>query len=73
MAMVTTCIRFKPEEQEMISAFADLNGLSFSAQVRKWALECMEDELDAHDAQEALEQARREGDEGVPFSVLKDR
>ena len=56
MAMTASAIRFEPEEKEWISTFAKLNGTTFSAQVRQWALERLEDEMDARDLKQALEQ-----------------
>ena len=55
MAMTASAIRFEPEEKEWISAFAEMNGITFSAQVRQWALERLEDEMDARDLKQALE------------------
>lgn len=54
MAMTASAIRFAPEEKEWISAFAEMNGTTFSAQVRTWALERLEDELDARDLADAI-------------------
>ncbi len=56
MAMTVSAIRFAPEEREWIAAFAEMNGSTFSAQVRQWTLERLEDELDARDLKLALEQ-----------------
>ena len=53
--MTPSAIRFEPEEKEWISAFAEMNGITFSAQVRQWALERLEDEMDARDLKQALE------------------
>ncbi len=47
MAKTASAIRFEPEEKEWITAFAKMNGSTFSAQVRQWTLERLEDELDA--------------------------
>ena len=55
MAMAASAIRFEPEEKERISSFAALNGNSFSAQVRQWTLERLEDEMDAYDLKLAVE------------------
>jgi len=55
MSKSVAAIRFEPEEKEWITAFAQMNGQSFSAQVRAWALECLEDELDARDLKLAVE------------------
>lgn len=56
MAMTASAIRFAPEEKEWITAFAEMNGSTFSAQVRQWTLERLEDELDARDLADALAQ-----------------
>ena len=63
MAMTASAIRFEPDEKEWISAFAEMNGTTFSAQVRQWTLERLEDEMDARDLKEALE-----GDDGTRTS-----
>lgn len=55
MAMSASAIRFKEEEREWISAFAKMNGSTFSAQVRDWTLERLEDEMDARDLKVAIE------------------
>ena len=39
MAMTASAIRFEPNEKEWIAAFAEMNGSTFSAQVRQWTLE----------------------------------
>lgn len=57
MSMSVSAIRFQPEEKEWIAAFASLNGRSFSAQVREWALEKLEDEMDARDLAIAIEES----------------
>ena len=54
MAMTASAIRFEPEEKEWITAFAKLSGKTFSAQVREWTLERLEDELDARDLLDAI-------------------
>ncbi|MEG0303920.1 type II toxin-antitoxin system RelB family antitoxin [Gordonibacter sp.] len=54
MAMTASAIRFAPEEKEWITSFAEMNGNTFSSQVRKWALERLEDEMDARDLAQAL-------------------
>lgn len=54
MAMTASAIRFAPEEKEWITSFAEMNGTTFSAQVRQWTLERLEDELDARDLQTAI-------------------
>ncbi len=56
MAMTASAIRFEPDEKEWISAFAKMNGTTFSAQVRQWTLERLEDEMDARDLKQALEE-----------------
>lgn len=56
MAMTASAIRFEPDEKEWISAFAKMNGTTFSAQVRQWALERLEDEMDARDLKMAIEE-----------------
>lgn len=55
MASTVSVIRFAPEEKEWISSFAEMNGTTFSAQVRQWTLERLEDELDARDLEAAIE------------------
>lgn len=69
MAMTTSTIRFEQQEKEWINTFAKVNGNSFSAQVRQWTLERLEDELDERDLLEAasIKGAR------IPFSDIKDR
>ncbi|HIW75503.1 MULTISPECIES: type II toxin-antitoxin system RelB family antitoxin [Gordonibacter] len=56
MAMTASAIRFAPEEKEWITSFAEMNGTTFSAQVRQWTLERLEDELDARDLQAAIDE-----------------
>lgn len=56
MAMTASAIRFAPDEKEWITAFAEMNGITFSAQVRQWALERLEDEMDARDLKEAVDE-----------------
>lgn len=56
MAMKASAIRFEPEEKEWITAFAEMNGNTFSSQVRQWTLERLEDEMDARDLRLALEE-----------------
>lgn len=56
MAMIASAIRFEPDEKEWISAFAKMNGTTFSAQVRQWTLERLEDEMDARDLKKAIEE-----------------
>lgn len=64
MAMTASAIRFEPDEKEWIAAFAETNGSTFSAQVRQWTLERLEDELDARDLAEAVED-----DDGERYSM----
>ena len=54
--MTASAIRFEPDEKEWISAFAEMNGTTFSAQVRQWTLERLEDEMDARDLKAAIEE-----------------
>lgn len=56
MAMTASAIRFEPDEKEWISAFAKMNGTTFSSQVRQWTLERLEDEMDARDLKMAIEE-----------------
>ncbi|MDR1183891.1 MAG: DUF6290 family protein [Coriobacteriales bacterium] len=49
MGKTVSAIRFEPEEKEWIGTFAEINGKSFSAQVREWTLARLEDEMDARD------------------------
>ena len=56
MAMTASAIRFDPEEKSWIEAFANMNGTTFSAQVRQWTLERLEDEMDARDLHIAIEE-----------------
>lgn len=56
MVMTASAIRFEPNEKEWISAFAKMNGTTFSAQVRQWTLERLEDEMDARDLKKAIEE-----------------
>lgn len=69
MAMTASAIRFAPEEKEWITSFAEMNGITFSAQVRQWALERLEDELDARDLKEAVEV--NDGESGVSWDEAK--
>lgn len=55
MAMSASAIRFNDEEKEWITAFAEMNGTTFSAQVRNWTLERLEDEMDARELKIAME------------------
>ncbi len=55
MAMTASAIRFDTQEKEWISTFAKMNGSTFSAQVRTWTLERLEDEMDARDLNIAIE------------------
>ncbi len=56
MAMTASAIRFDAEEKEWITAFAEMNGITFSAQVRQWTLERLEDEMDARDLKLAVKE-----------------
>ncbi len=56
MAMSASAIRFNDEEKEWITTFAKMNGTTFSAQVRTWTLERLEDEMDARDLKIAIEE-----------------
>ncbi|MDR3360841.1 MAG: hypothetical protein LBO20_09425 [Bifidobacteriaceae bacterium] len=48
-----------------------MNGLSFSAQVRQWALERLEDELDARDLKQAVDESRADPEDlGVGIAEL---
>ena len=55
MAMTASAIRFDDKEKEWITSFAKMNGSTFSAQVRNWTLERLEDEMDARDLKLAVE------------------
>ena len=68
MAMSASAIRFNEQEKEWISAFAKMNGSTFSAQVRSWTLERLEDEMDARDLKAALEQ---DSDEAISWKEAK--
>jgi len=62
--MVSTAIRFEPEEKGWIQSYADFHGKSFSEVVREAILEKIEDEADlrAYDAALAC-------DDGVSYSM----
>ena len=64
MTKQIAAVRFEPEDKEWIAAFAKMNDKTFSAQVREWALERLEDEMDAFDLKAALEQ-----DDGAHFNL----
>lgn len=64
MAMVTTGIRFAPEEKDWIQAYADFCGRSFSDVVREAVLEKVEEAADI----EAYNQAIAE-DDGIRYSM----
>ena len=68
MAMSASAIRFNDEEKEWITAFAEMNGTTFSAQVRNWTLERLEDEMDARDLKIAIE---TDADEPIPWEQAK--
>ncbi|MDR1015595.1 MAG: DUF6290 family protein [Coriobacteriales bacterium] len=72
MGKTVSAIRFEPEEKEWIGAFAGMRGKSFSAQVREWALERLEDEMDALDLLEAVK-ASAPDDEGIGIAELMRR
>jgi hypothetical protein len=71
MSKTVTAIRFEPEEKEWIEAFANLNGVTFSAQVRQWALERLEDEMDSRDLQKAVADSDVD-DKGIGIVELMD-
>ena len=54
MAMVTTAIRFAPEEKAWIQSYADFCGQSFSDVVREAVLEKVEDAADVAAYNEAI-------------------
>lgn len=56
MVMTSSVIWFAPEEKARITAFAEMNDNTFSAQVRQWTLERLEDEVDARDLLIAIEE-----------------
>ena len=64
MAMVSTAIRFAPEEKSWIQSFADFQGKSFSDVVREAILEKIEDEADLRAYNEALA-----GDDGTSYTM----
>ncbi|MCL1797817.1 MAG: DUF6290 family protein [Eggerthellaceae bacterium] len=72
MSMSVSAIRFEAEEKEWIHAFADVNGKSFSAQVRQWTLERLEDELDARDLADAIK-ASSKNDAGISVNELVEK
>jgi len=74
MSKSVAAIRFEPEEKEWINSFAQMNGLSFSAQVRAWALECLEDELDARDLKLAVEESQVDStDAGIGINEFAEK
>ena len=75
MSMSVSAIRFEDQEKEWIAAFARHNGKSFSAQVREWTLERLEDEMDAYDLNEAIEEGRREQaiDTGISIAEFMEK
>jgi len=74
MSKSVAAIRFEPEEKDWITAFAQMNGQSFSAQVRMWALECLEDELDARDLKLAVEESKTDAtDAGIGISEFMEK
>lgn len=64
MAMVTTAIRFAPEEKAWIQSYADYCGRSFSDVVREAILEKVEDAADLKAYREAVAD-----DDGVRYSM----
>lgn len=72
MSKTVSAIRFESEEKEWINAFAQVNGKSFSAQVRQWTLERLEDELDARDLADAIK-ANDKDDLGISVSELMEK
>ncbi|MCL2882125.1 MAG: DUF6290 family protein [Coriobacteriia bacterium] len=74
MSKSVAAIRFEPEEKDWINSFAQMNGLSFSAQVRAWALECLEDELDARDLKLAVEASEADPtDTGIGINEFAEK
>lgn len=73
MAMTTSAIRLEPEEKEWITSFASLNGNSFSAQVREWLLERLEDELDSMALLDAIKESDKNNEKPIPFAKVKNR
>jgi hypothetical protein len=72
MSKTVTAIRFEPDEKDWIEAFANLNGVTFSAQVRQWTLERLEDEMDSRDLQKAIASSRAD-DKGIGIAELMDK
>jgi hypothetical protein len=71
MGKLVSAIRFEPEEKEWIETFAAVNGRSFSAQVRAWTLQGLEDELDARDLKLAVDESRADSsDTGIGVDEL---
>lgn len=68
MAMKASAIRFDEKEKEWITSFAKMNGSTFSAQVRNWTLERLEDEMDALDLKTAIETDK---DEAISWDKAK--
>jgi len=74
MSKSVAAIRFEPEEKDWITAFAQMNGRSFSAQVRAWALECLEDELDARDLKLAVQESASDAtDSGIDINEFMNK
>jgi len=73
--MSVSAIRFEDQEKEWVAALARLNGKSFSAQVREWTLERLEDEMDAYDLREAIEESKREQtvDTGISIADFMEK
>jgi len=72
MSKTVAAIRFEPEEKEWINAFASMNGNSFSAQVRLWTLERLEDELDSRDLLDAID-ADKKDDAGLSIQEIMQK
>lgn len=64
MSMISTTIRFAPEEREWIQAYADFTGKSFSEFVRETTLEKVEDAADLQAYKDALSE-----DDGTTYSM----
>jgi predicted DNA-binding protein len=74
MSKEVTAIRFESQEKEWIDTFAHMNGKSFSAQVREWTLERLEDEMDARDLLEAIrESAGDSEDTGISIAEFLNK
>lgn len=60
MAMMLATIHFDPEDKSYIEVLAKSNGSTFSARIRQWILERLEDEIDARDLRIAIEEDKRD-------------